>query len=408
MSSARVFTAKVKLLVGVGALAPLLITTGLFRAGENAMQTSFAPFGHEVLHITTSVIGLVVTISGIVMVLSNLLLTSKIRAEKLPALLVMGLGLLSLSFVLLSISDSVVLYLISSIFLGISSGLCMPLLSTMAGRLKGISRDRALTAFTVALSGSLAIGPAIESGILKFEGGSFRTTLLLLVPFGLASAAFAISIFRGGEVQFLHQSSSGQGSPAPSLRGNLQLRLAIIGQLINQIPFIAFITFGVLVAHSNYHVSTSSAQLIFTTFFSVSFVIRVYLVIRPQTHRTYGLLKVCAVLMVVAILALALGNRKAELFIIVAILGIPHGLLFPLTISLVARGVDPRSLSKANASLFTSISMVSVFFPLVLGIVIAHFGYGVALELVAASTAFLAILLWATSKKLSLTSPSYH
>ena len=101
MSSARVFTAKVKLLVGVGALAPLLITTGLFRAGENAMQTSFAPFGHEVLHITTSVIGLVVTISGIVMVLSNLLLTSKIRAEKLPALLVMGLGLLSLSFVLL-------------------------------------------------------------------------------------------------------------------------------------------------------------------------------------------------------------------------------------------------------------------------------------------------------------------
>ncbi len=408
MSNARVFTTKVKVLVGVGALAPLLITTALFRAGENAMQTSFAPYGHDVLHISTSVIGLVVTISGIVMVLSNLLLTSKIRTERLPALLVIGLGLLSLSFVLLSVSDSLAGYLISSIFLGISSGLCMPLLSTLAGRLKGISRDRALTAFTVALSGSLAIGPAIESGILKLEGGSFRTALLLLVPFGLASAAVAISIFRSGEVQFLHQSDSIQQSPAPSLRGNLLLRLAIIGQLINQVPFIAFITFGVLIARTNYHVSTSSAQLIFTTFFSVSFLIRIYLVIRPQTHRTFGLLKFCAVLMVVAILALALGDREGELFIIVAILGIPHGLLFPLTISLVARGVDPRSLSKANASLFTSISMVSVLFPILVGLVIGNFGYSVALEFIAAATAFLGILLWFTSKKLSLTSPSYH
>lgn len=379
---------------------PLLVTTGLFRASENALQTSFAPFGHDVLHYDPSVIGMIVTLSGAIMVLSNLLVASKIRPSKLGRLLIVGLLAISASFVVLSLSNSLLLYIAAGLCLGISSGLSMPLLSTLAGRLKGISRDRALTAFTVALSGSLAIGPALEALILKFNGDSLRVAFLMFVPLGLAGVAFTLHILKSGQVRFESSSSGEVASFSSELATNLHLRLAIIGQLINQIPFIAFITFGILIAHTLYGVSTSSAQLIFTTFFGVAFLIRIFLVARPQVHRTYALLRICTLLMIVAVISLAVGRGPIVLFVVVAILGIPHGLLFPLTISLVARGTDAKHLSRANASLFTAISLVSVVFPIVLGILIAHFGYRVALLFVGMATALLGVALFLTITKL--------
>lgn len=393
-------SSKVRLGYGVGALVPILVTTGLFRASENALQTSFAPFGHYVLHYDPSVIGVVVTFSGAIMVLSNLLIASKIKPSKLGSLLIAGLLAISASFVVLSFSSSLPLYILAGLCLGISSGLSMPLLSTLAGRLKGISRDRALTAFTVALSGSLAIGPALESLILKFDGGSLRIAFLFFVPLGLAGVVFTLHILRSDQVRFESSSSVETVSFSSELATNLHLRLAIIGQLINQIPFIAFITFGVLLAHSLYGVSNSSAQLIFTTFFGVAFVIRIFLVARPQVHRTYFLLKVCTLLMIIAVLSLAVGRGSIVLFVIVGVLGVPHGLLFPLTISLVARGTESKYLSRANASLFTAISLVSVVFPILLGVLIAHFGYRIPLIFVAIATALLGLALFQTIAKL--------
>lgn len=389
-----------RVVYSVGALIPILTATALFRASENALQTSFAPFGHDVLHYDPSLIGIVVTVSGSIMVLSNLLIASKIRPDRLGRLLVTGLVAISMSFVILSVSHTLLLYIAAGISLGISSGLCMPLLSTLAGRLKGISRDRALTAFTVALSGSLAIGPALESLILKFDGSSLRIAFVAFAPLGLAGVVVIFRVLKSDRVRFESRTAGDVAPFSSELTGNLHLRLAIIGQLINQIPFIAFITFGVLLAHSLYGVSNSSAQLIFTTFFGVAFLIRIFLVTRPQVHRTYSLLEFCTLVMILATFALAIGRGPIMLFIFVGVLGVPHGLLFPLTISLVARGTDAKHLSRANASLFTAISLVSVVFPILLGVVIAHFGYRVALFVVCVATLALGVALLQTIGKL--------
>ncbi len=72
----------------------------------------------------------------------------------------------------------------------------MPVLATLAGQVPGVARDRALSADTVALSASLALGPFLESLVLRVSKGSLRVAILSFLPLPLAGAALLLFIVK--------------------------------------------------------------------------------------------------------------------------------------------------------------------------------------------------------------------
>lgn len=244
-------------------LMALLLVTGLFRSTQIAVQTTFAPFGHDILKLSPSIIGLGITLVESFVALANFWLVYRLHSGRLCVILV-GLALLSFTIFMIVLGSSVPSYLISTVVFGVSGGLVMPVLATLAGKVPSIARDRALTSYTVAPSASLVIGPFIESQLLNITGGSLDTALLSFAPFLLIAGLLLLFVVPSAESSGHLKSDA--SSPA-LISKNAHLRLAIAALILYQVPFVAVTTFGALIAHISYDASACLAQLSFIVFF---------------------------------------------------------------------------------------------------------------------------------------------
>ena len=397
------FSGNARQITGIGSVTAFLLATAMYRSSQNALETTFAPIGHDILHLTPSVVGIGVTLSGVITVLGNFILASRVQRRNLLWVLGAGLMAMSSAIAVIGLSRSVMAYFISAVLLGIAGGLVMPALTTYGGHLRGIRPDRSLTAFTLALTASLALGPLLESWVLGFDGNSLRKAVLIFAPFGIIAILFAVRVVKTGLVGWEDQRSlPGKVNVLPGkLIESVPLRLAIVGQLINQVPFVTIISFGALIGHSIYGATPAQVQLSFTAFFTGALVTRTALVIRPPSRRMIFLLKLSAFLMLAGMAALGLGSGLVYFFVVMAILGMPHGLLFPLTIGLVARGTSASDLPRANAVLFTSINFVSVLFPILIGFSLQSIGYRFSLFWILLVVAGLSYLLLRISRTIA-------
>lgn len=350
----------------------LLCMAGFYRMSENALQSSYGPFGRSLLGINAPEIGLASTLAGIITILANIVLVIRGGKHHQNRSLALGIVSITIANLLLVTSHSLATYLASNLFLGLASGLVMPGLTTLAGRLKGIGQERALTAFTVALTGSLALGPLIESFTLKVEHNSLRLGVLVFLPFVII-AMVTLGIISNQS----HESSSADapqhktGKP-PTSRA---LRIAIRAQLINQMPFVTVIVFGVLIGHSLYQSTTATSQLAFTVFFGVALVVRATLVWRSKRIDVRLWIVIGTVPMVLGLTIMSMGRTVAVFFLAMIILGIGHGLMFPLAISLVAKETLPENVARANAALFTATSAATATAPIFVGVLWKFMGY---------------------------------
>lgn len=372
--------------------ASLLLVTALFRASQNAVQTMIAPLGDEVLRLSPSVVGLAVTFVGAAAVVANLLLVTRLYLFRLHRLATFGLVALTVAILGMVFGDSILLFLTASAVLGISGGLLMPVFATLAARVPGVKRDRALAAYAVALSAGLAVGPLIESVLLSSNGGSLRKSVLSFAAIPLVAAVLMLFVrLSAGTTSNLKQDTR---YPA-SLLLNAPLRLAVVGQLLFQIPFVSLVTFGALVAHSLYGASASLAQLAFSAFFGVSFAARIALVWKPIKNNVLAL-RIAAVTTLLGITLLGTCHSILLLMIAMGLLGLPHGVIYPISISLIAKGTASVDLAKANSILFISTSVVSVVGPFLLGVIVSNLGYRLMLGLELMPVVVLAIVLFKT------------
>ncbi len=375
-------------------LFSLLLITGLFRSSQNAIQTTFAPFGYEILRLSPSIVGFGMTLVGGFAALANLFLVSRLNSFRLRRVAIFGFVALSFAILNIVIGKSLPTYLDSAIILGISGGLTMPVLATLAGRVPGVKRDRALAAYAVALSAGLAIGPFIESIFLSANHGSLLTSFLIFIPFPLIAAALVLNV----EDQVSSTVNAKQGATYPAtIAKNNPLRLAIVGQLLYQVPFVAAVTFGALIAHSIYDVSTSLAQLSFSVFFAFSLASRMILVWKPSGNSSSLVLRISAIVTLFGVVLLGVGRDPIYFLLAMALLGVPHGFIYPVSISLIARGTITSDIPRANSILFASTSIVSVVGPFVLGVVVTELGYRAMLVLVLIPVLALSLMLFRIS-----------
>ncbi len=348
-----------------------LAIAALFRASNNSVQTTAPLLGRQVLSLSTSSIGLAVALSGVSAVLTAFLISvRKTPLKSAPRLALLATGL----SILLVISKDSAGFFLGYIALGISGGVMYPSLATIGSHLEGVSPSRGVAAYTFALSASLAVGPLIESVLLRLWPGSLVVAMGSFLPFVL----LALWLIKKTEV------GSVQGPPevvVPKRKISVTelmrirgFRIAIYTQLIYSFPFVAAVSFGALVAHFIYHVSASSTQLAFTTLFMASFASRGVILLYPHKLKLRALVIFSSSLSIIAIVIFALGSSPMELFLSFALLGIPHGLVYPISLNLARNSINEEELDRANSLLSAAAGSANIISPFILGYFADFFG----------------------------------
>jgi DHA1 family multidrug resistance protein-like MFS transporter len=365
---------------GAGFILPV---TALGRAAQNAGQTTYPLIGHELLQLSNHLIGVIVAVAGAAGVLASATIGARATTSNAYRTLAVGQALLVVAFVALAVPRAGVVGLwTSALLLGGAGGIIFPATMTLVGSRAHVP-SRALALYTVALSLGLAGGPFIEAACLHLTGQSLHETVAALLPVPVASLCLALRAARGDrrarQPATAHDANQdhttdapprGTGAAPTSVRRPLlalpAYRLALAIMLSYEAPFVALMAFGGLLGRHSYGVSSSGVEIAFTSFFAASLAVRGALV-RYSPLPTLGLPLVASVALTAGGLALlGLGHGFAALLIAMAMLGMPHGLTYPLAGAHLAESLSD-DLGRANGGLNATIGAVAVAVPLACG-----------------------------------------
>ena len=248
---------------------------------------------------------------------------------------------------------------------GVATGFLFPNIITSAS----LHRDhmmqmRLLAIYSVSLSASLVIGPSLETWLL-----TFLTYKQIFLPFlGLSIIGLGVSPF----VKFPKVQREITGGKAAL--GNRGLITSLISITIYNVPFAAIISFLVIFAVESYHVSSSTAYSVFIFFFATSMLTRLAMAIRPF-RALFGPLIFSAAITIGSLFLLPFIPSFSVFVILMAVLGIPHGSIFPISSMLVARGTKPEERSVANSYFMAYNNVLSMIVPVIFGFMSLHLGF---------------------------------
>lgn len=412
-----------------GALVALLVATAAFRMTQNMAVTTLSLLAREAVHLGAGAIGALGATSGIAVAAVTLVLSRRVPHHWAAVSAAAGMGGLALALLVLAAAPSFAVLAAGAVLLGVAGGFAMPGLLNAIVAESGRQRERVIAVYTVTLSVSLAAGPLVETLVLAVAHQAVRVPYVVFavlpcvgVPLALMASRHRVksvptprpelSAASGGELMVdpstdevvavtvepvLGFGAPGRRSLASRWRTGLLAtsagRMAIVSELLYGIPFAGITVFGALVARVGYGFTPARAQLGFTVFFVLSFAARAAVAWRAPIVRKRALLMLSAGLTLAGLVLLGLGHGAGALFVAMGLLGIPHGLTFPLALALVAEATPVAKLPRANATLLGSANVTGVVVPLVLGGIIPAVGYrGMTLALLAPVAVFSALL----------------
>ena len=386
----------------------LFATAALFRSAQNAGQTTFPLLAKNQLGVGAGTIGTLGTATGAIMVLAAWVLATKFASRTAVAVVAVGAALLAIGLLFAGSATSITQLTAGLVIFGVAGGITPPSLATAIGAASPSQREKQLARYATVLSASLAGGPLLEAGILYLFHQDVRVAFVFFAPFPLLAVALGLrGAWRRG-MQGRQLSHEPQPAPAPEVEGvNEHIstaapdprevvvtsdpdarrpgravllgtpggRIALIMQLLYSVPFAAVTVFGALLAHTEFGLSAAHSQLGFTTFFVTSLVSRVVVARRSPIRAKFAVFAVCIILTIAGLALIVLGGPPAVFFLAMALLGIPHGVIFPLALSLVASSAHDAHLAAANAGLFATVGLVSAITPVLLGAIVAASGY---------------------------------
>ena len=386
----------------------LFATAALFRSAQNAGQTTFPLLARNQLGVGAGTVGTLGTAAGAVMVLAGWLLATKLASRTASSVLAAGAALLAAGMLVVGSATSIMELAAGLVLFGIAGGVTPPSLATAIGAASPGQREKQLARYATVLSASLAGGPLAEAGVLYLSHQDVRVAFFFFAPLPLVAVALGLrGAWRRGQ---RGRSHSGEPQPVPAteeaggtgaaptppprptqvvvtsdpltrrpgravLLGTPGGRMALTMQLLYSVPFAAITVFGALLARNEFGLSAAHSQLGFTTFFMTSLLSRVVVARRSPVRAKLAVFAACIVLTIAGLALIVLGGPAAVFFLAMAMLGVPHGVIFPLALSLVASSAHEGHLAAANAGMFATVSLVSAITPALLGAVAATSGY---------------------------------
>jgi predicted MFS family arabinose efflux permease len=325
--------------------------------------TTLPLLGKYVLNFSQFQIGLLVALLSLSSFLTTVLINAKLNSRERRLAFIFSSAAYTLTFIGFWDSNVLTIWLFSAAS-GATLGLIMPNIITSAGLFDDQKiRERVLSLYTITLSMSLVAGPAIESYLLKFL--SLRLVFLSFTVFGLIVLLFSL---------FLKFPEENRIKEKISVIKNNGFRVALLNILIYNIPFSIIISFLGIYEREYFRIGLAEISLIFSLFFFSSFISRLFLFIKPPQRIKVGMI-VSISLTIAGILLMILSQNIIIFAISLVIMGVPHGLAYPLSVITLGRSFKPEHRNVANSYYFSSMMVIGIIVPVAGGFLIDNIGF---------------------------------
>ena len=330
----------------------LLFTVAIsYRSVNNMVLTTVPVFSQFVFGYTYLYSGLSVSVINIATFLSTLLVNPFLKIGLRRCLFILSNIMVTVSLVAFPVSGHIGVWFVS-FFAGLAFGLITPNVITSASlRWDSKTSERLLAIFTLGLSLSLIVGPSYETVLLSRFG--YIWTFWGFLPFSVASVFLSFFV--------IFPEGTGH-SRILSLFKNHSLRQSIYLSSTYSIPFAALGTFFVIFTVERFHISSSIAYSAFIPFFATSFLMRLLLTAKPM--RNLQLPIILSVLLTVSgLISFLFVPNKYIIYAVMATLGVPHGITFPLSTILISRGTEMHERAVANSYMMAYGDMIQIITP---------------------------------------------
>ncbi len=345
----------------LGLLQALLIIVPLtiaVRASNNMLMTTIPLLARYDFHFSNTLIGLLSALTALMTFLSSGLINSRLKSCYRRAAFIASSIIYTVVYPLFWLSTPLTIWLLSAIA-GFTLGFLMPNIITSASLLPDRrARERLLNIYTLSLSISLILGPAIESLILRYY--SLRESFLFFTAFPVL--ALAIAPF----IKFPEEESNDSLITVNNVLSNPGFLTAVLNIATYNVVFSFLMAFGGIYAKDSFGLSYSMVETLFSLFFITSFLGRLYLSIKPA-ERLWPFMNTAVLLTIIGVAMIGLINNPLIYIIALLLLGIPHGTTYPLSVVAISRAFKPQHRNMANSLFFSFMMLIGIVTPTVTG-----------------------------------------
>ncbi|BAB66943.1 MFS transporter [Sulfurisphaera tokodaii str. 7] len=353
------------------ALLIIIPLTIAIRASNNMLMTTIPLVTKYIFNFSESEIGIISALTSLFTFIGSGVINSRLKRDMRKKVFRASGIVYAILLPIFYFASPITIWVLSALA-GIVLGILMPNIITYAGLLKDRrQRERVLSIYTLALSASLVIGPAIESWILNYF--SLLEVFLFFAPFSILSGI--MSFF----VDFPEERNDGKKTKVFENPGFIT---AVINILTYNIVFSILLAFAGIYAKSTFNISYSSVTLIFSAFFLTSFLSRLYLSIRPAERLWYYMSFAISITTLGLVFISVLPSNLVLFTVALLLLGIPHGITYPLSIISISRTFLPEERNEANSIFFAIMMLIGIVTPTISGFVIEIIGFRTTLTFI--------------------------
>ncbi|PMP97199.1 MAG: hypothetical protein C0167_01625 [Nitrososphaera sp.] len=142
--------------------------------------------------------------------------------------------------------------------------------------------------------------------------------------------------------------------------------VSLLNQLAYQIPFAFIVTFSSIYAVQRFSATNSAAIFLYVAFYATSFAAR-FALTAPAENLT-ALMILSATLTLMGLFAAWAAPSIIIYAAALAILGIPHGLTYTISVISLSRVFDVKTRNAANSYFSSTMMLIGAFLPALLGI----------------------------------------
>ncbi|MEM0133516.1 MFS transporter [Acidiplasma sp.] len=337
----------------------IVLLTLAVRASNNMMMTTISLFAKYDLYFNQLEVGLTESVMALATFITTAIINTHLSAFPRRVLFIASNITFTIILAVMEFSNNISVWIFIFVA-GFALGAIMPNIITFAGSSGDKKvRERILGIYTLALSVSLIAGPAYESYILNFE--PLRYIFLYFVPFGIVASVFSFFIkFPDENIEKNHKKINVFGEPG--------FKVAVYAILAYNIVFALLITFGGIYAKSVLGFSYSQVTLLFTGFFIISFSSRLFYSIKTPEN-LWHYIAIAMLVTLTGIIAIFFSKFAIIYIIAYLMLGIPHGVTYPLSIVSISRTFDMSSRNVANSYFFSVMMLIGIITPSVGGFI---------------------------------------
>jgi MFS family permease len=339
-------------------MAIIVTITFAFRATNSMIPPTMSLIAKDLGFGESEIGALALTFMGCTFI-SSAFINARLRSGRRRTFFMVASWAYSLVFPFFYFSGPITLWILAALA-GFSLGFVMPNIMTAAG---GAGRDRksverALALYTLALSTSLMVSPSLEGLILRYF--TLREAFLLFEPIALLVGALSPAL------PFPEEGARG-GALARGVLRSPGFAVSLLNQLAYQIPFAFIVTFSSIYAVQRFSATNSAAIFLYVAFYATSFAARFALTARPAENLT-ALMILSATLTLMGLFAAWAAPSIIIYAAALAILGIPHGLTYTISVISLSRVFDVKTRNAANSYFSSTMMLIGAFLPALLGI----------------------------------------